>query len=124
MQKFINFTNHLSSKWGEKQIQCARIYGEIKDIPFPNISPYITDEEFCLLAEKYINILISEKPCCVLCQGESVFATLIVSMLLKNNIPVVAAVSERRVKERIDDGQTIKTVVFEFVKFRKYVIIN
>ena len=36
---FINYTNHPSDAWGEKQREEASKYGEILDIHFPDISP-------------------------------------------------------------------------------------
>lgn len=55
--------------------------------------------------------------------GESVFAALIVFMLIKNHIPVVAAVSKRTLKEFTNEnGQTIKSSIFEFAGFRIYIL--
>ena len=42
---FINYTNHPSVSWGEKQTSEAKKYGEIVDMPFPNISPHMTAQE-------------------------------------------------------------------------------
>ena len=39
---FINYTNHPSASWGEKQTDEAKKYGEIVDMPFLNISPHMT----------------------------------------------------------------------------------
>ena len=124
MGGFINFTNHSSDRWNEKQLSEARKYGEITDMAFPSISPKMTEEELLLLAESYTEQIISHKPSCVLCQGESVFATLMVTMLIKRDIEVVAAASTRKVTESISgDGKTIKNAVFEFECFRKYIIV-
>ncbi len=123
MKKFINFTNHHSSGWNRKQREAALMYGEIVDIPFPDISPELTDEELYSLAQNYTALLLSEEADCVLCQGESVFSVLMVSMLIKNHVPVAAAVSRRTVMESTNEnGQTIKRSVFEFKGFRKYIL--
>ena len=79
---FINFTNHPSAHWNPTQTVCARQYGEIEDIPFPDIPPEMTQDELYALAEQYLVRLLSKEPCCVLCQGESVFTALMVSMLI------------------------------------------
>ena len=34
---FVNFTNHPSETWEEKQIEAAHQYGKIVDLPFPNV---------------------------------------------------------------------------------------
>ena len=47
---FINYTNHNSSGWGEKQKAEAEKYGEIVNFDFPNVSPELTKEELYQLA--------------------------------------------------------------------------
>lgn len=122
---FINFTNHPSAHWNPTQTVCARQYGEIEDIPFPDIPPEMTQDELYALAEQYLVRLLSKEPCCVLCQGESVFTALMVSMLMQKHIPVVAAVSKRTVQESTNEnGQTVKCVLFEFTGFREYILYD
>ena len=124
MGGFINFTNHCSANWSRKQTEQAELYGKIEDIAFPDISPYMTDEEMYSLAKKYVDIIVSKEPDCVLCQGESVFSDLAVSMLIRKNINVVAASCKRNVTETVDEnGNTVKRAVFEFERFRKYISV-
>ena len=124
MSGFINFTNHSSDRWNEKQLSEAKKYGNITDIPFPSISPTISEKELLSLAEDYTEKILSHEPSCVLCQGESVFSTLMVTMLIKRGIETVAAASTRKVTETVSpDGKTIKNAVFEFECFRKYIIV-
>lgn len=40
---FINYTNHPSASWGEKQTDEAKKYGEIVDMPFLKL---LADDEF------------------------------------------------------------------------------
>ena len=42
---FINLSNHTSENWGEFQKKEAIKYGDIIDMPFPAISPYLSSEE-------------------------------------------------------------------------------
>ena len=124
MGNFINFTNHSSAKWNEKQLSEAKKYGNIIDIPFPSISPNSTEEELISLSESYTEQILSYKPNCVLCQGESVFSTRMVTMLMSKGIKTVAAASVRKVTESVnEEGKTIKSAVFEFECFRKYIIV-
>lgn len=37
---FVNFTNHPSEYWEEKQLKEALKYGKIYDLPFPAIDPW------------------------------------------------------------------------------------
>ncbi len=83
---FINYTNHPSASWGEKQTNEAKKYGEIRDVLFPNISPQMTVQELTELVKtesnKIVSVVESEKDSAVLCQGESVFAYMLVNSLL------------------------------------------
>lgn len=35
----INCSNHPSRLWGDPQKEAAKVYGEIMDIPFPQVNP-------------------------------------------------------------------------------------
>ncbi len=113
---FINFTNHPSSNWGEKQKNAAQVYGEIKDILFPEISPQASEEEIEELAEQYVEDIVKENPSAVLCQGEYTFVYQVVQKLKEKNIIVLAACSKRNVVE-VDNKRIVE---FQFEQFRKY----
>ena len=133
---FINYTNHPSASWGEKQTNEAKKYGEIVDMPFPNISPQMTVQELTKLAktesDKVVAAVESEKDSAVLCQGESVFNYMLVNSLLSKklgahrwqnglrNLKVLSAVSERKVVEIVDGDVTQKKSEFFFEGFREY----
>lgn len=124
---FINYTNHNSSGWGEKQKAEAEKYGEIVNFDFPNVSPELTEEELYQLANaecKKILALLDEKQArensAVLCQGECALNFLIVKFLLSEKIKVVTAVTERNVEE-VTHGEVVeKRSKFVFQKFRFY----
>lgn len=63
---FINYTNHPSDAWGEKQRAEASKYGEILDIHFPDISPQMTVHEMNEFVkgetEKIIALVKSDDP--------------------------------------------------------------
>lgn len=113
---FINFTNHPSDMWGEKQRKAAMEYGEIIDIPFPSVSPQGDENYIDRLARQYIQKILELRPRAVLCQGEFCLAYQVISKLRKKGIQVLAACSERIVK---DAGQS-KEVMFVFGQFRQY----
>ena len=133
---FINYTNHPSASWGEKQTNEAKKYGEIVDMPFPNISPQMTVQELTKLAktesDKVVAAVESEKDSAVLCQGESVFNYMLVNSLLSKKLgahrwqnglrylKVLSAVSERKVVEIVDGDVTQKKSEFFFEGFREY----
>lgn len=113
---FVNFTNHLSSRWGEKQKEEALKYGPIKDIPFPPVDPEGDEAYIGKLAEAYAERIMKLCPAAVLCQGEFCLAYQIVKRLTEERILVLAACSKRIVKE---NGQK-KEVIFEFSRFRRF----
>ena len=118
---FINLSNHKSSDWSEKQLNDALQYGEIIDLPFPEINPYKSRAEINELAEKYFDLIIGYDNSTVMVQGEYTFTFKIVEKLKKRGIKVVAACSERKVIEKVStNGTTIRQSVFEFIQFREY----
>ncbi len=121
----VNFSNHPSSKWGEKQLQAAG--GEIVDVRFPNVDPHAGSEKLDALAEKCVHDIGvaytsgSSDLEAVLVQGEMTLCYRVVTLLKGYGIRCVAATSERNVVETTnEDGTTSKRVVFNFIQFRSY----
>ena len=69
------------------------------------------------LAEVYVEKILQHTPRAVLCQGEFCVAYQVIRKLKEKNIKVLAACSQRCVRE---NGNK-KEVVFNFVRFREYV---
>ena len=117
MQKyFVNFTNHPSIKWDEKQKMAALGYGEIVDISFPMVEPLGDESYIDSLAETCLQQILLLRSQAVLCQGEFCLAFRVISRLREKGILVLAACSERKVRE---DAQK-KEVIFQFQQFRRY----
>lgn len=114
---FVNFTNHSSDTWEERQLEEARKYGEIVDLPFPGVYSNADEQDIKQLGEKYCEEILKWKPAAVLCQGEFSLAFFIVARLRTKGIKVLTACSERRVVQR----GNVKSSVFEFAGFREYV---
>lgn len=118
---FINHTNHPSARWGTAQRTAAEAYGEIVDVPFPNIPPSWSEEEVAVLAAQNVDVLIAHHPAAVLVQGEPTYACALVERLQAAGIPALAACSERIAREEVaPDGTARKVSVFQFVRFRAY----
>ena len=118
---FINISNHPSSIWHENQIEAARHYGDIVDIPFPNILPQINTVEVKLVVDEYLQKIVAlanglTETIVVHVMGESVFSFMLVAALLKKNYKVVASTTERVVSYEGD----VKRTEFKFVRFREY----
>ena len=113
---FINFSNHPSDRWDALQRKEATLYGRIVDIPFPAVSAYASQDEVIALAQLYFDKIMEYHPEAVMCQGEFTLSFRVTELLKAAQVPVLAACSERKVKEV--DGR--KIVEFEFCQYREY----
>ncbi|MBR0220831.1 MAG: hypothetical protein IJQ63_03575 [Synergistaceae bacterium] len=117
----INLSNHPHKNWQEKQIRAANAYGEIIDLPFPQISPYADEEELELIASQLLQKIREMKPNAVIVMGEFSLSFMIVDALLDDGIPILTSASSRVVNEnKAEDGTVVKTAHFDFVLFRQY----
>ena len=118
---FVNFTNHSSAGWSERQIKEAEKYGRIFDRPFPNISPDWDENDIERSAQSAAEEIASMRPSAVLCQGEMSFSFRVTALLKERGITVLCAASERVTDtQTMPDGRTVRRSVFEFVRFRRY----
>ncbi len=118
---FVNLSNHPSGRWDENQLEAARRYGEIIDIPFPDISANADEKEIEELAVQYMNRILEYGCEAVMVQGEFTFTYHLAKLLENNHIKALAACSERNVEEIVNaDGSVSKKVNFRFVRFRRY----
>lgn len=118
---FVNFTNHPSGSWGAAQRRAAQVYGEILDLPFPDVPPALSAAAVAALADEWAARILDLHPACVLCQGEMTLTFRVVRLLQAQGVAVVAACSERRTLCLTDaDGCTRRTSEFRFVRFRAY----
>lgn len=124
----INFTNHPLSQWSEEQKKAAsELFGEVVDLPFPSISPEASEEDLLKIAQEFLKKILSYQSktnnLAVHIMGEFTFTFIMVQLLHQNNIPCYASTTQRIVKEKIENNQTLISATFKFVKFRKYSII-
>lgn len=117
---FINLTNHPSGRWSSEQTAAAEEYGEIVDIPFPNVPADADETDVLHIADEYAERITAMNPDAVLCQGEMTLTYLLVEKLTERGIPVLAACSERCADEENRGTGTLKTVEFRFRRFRRY----
>lgn len=122
---FINYSNHPSKNWDEKQLAEARVWGDIIDLPFLQVSPEIDSSEVEKMAEEEVSKILKYEPSAVLCQGEFTLCFSIIKRLQLRGIKVLAACSQRVVLEEIrENGQVRKEAIFRFVRFREYEDLN
>lgn len=118
----INLTNHPSSRWSEKQKAAAEEeFGEIVDMPFPEIREegcewYVSD-----LADQYLRKILNmpdASPFVVHLMGEQTFSYALLRRLRDRGITCVASTTKRIVKEEEPGRKT--EVIFQFERFRRY----
>ncbi|NLZ83990.1 MAG: hypothetical protein GX915_10045 [Clostridiales bacterium] len=113
---FVNFSNHPFERWEREQIEVAKRYGEILDIPFPEIPSQWSNKQTQIKAKECADMIMAYNPSVVMCQGEYTLTYQVVAMLKERGIKVVAACSERMVEEL--EGR--KVIKFKFEQFREY----
>ena len=118
---FINLSNHPVSGWMQEQIETAREYGDIIDLPFPVISPFADSEEIDRLVDDYYHQVMTFGEPTVMLMGEFVFTYRLTQKLKTAGLRVVASCTERHTEEKPQSDGTIKKVsAYRFVRFREY----
>lgn len=116
----INLSNHPSADWNETQLAAAGKFGEIRDLPFPQIDPTLSPKQINELAAQYllqVQTIASPREAVVHIMGELTLCYNLVGMLKSAGYTCLASTSERKVKD-LGDGK--KEVTFDFVQFREY----
>lgn len=116
----INLSNHPSTDWTETQLAAAGKYGEIRDLPFPQIDPTLSPKQINELATQYllqVQTIAPPQEAVVHIMGELTLCYQLVHRLKSLGYTCLASTSERKVK---DLGNGKKEVTFEFVQFREY----
>ena len=120
---FVNFSNHPHDKWDERQLKAALEYGDVIDIPFPNVDADASEEDILELAKAYSSKILEVvgNDGAAMVQGEFTLVYAVINLLKENSIKVLSACSERDVTEITDEaGNTIRKSIFVFKRFREY----
>ena len=120
---FVNYSNHNSTRWSDAQLEAAKAYGDIIDIPFANVPPTATKADVDALAEQAVNEIVKAEPLMAMVQGEMTLVYNVVRRLEARGIKCVAACTRRRTDEeiqRLAAAGLTKEGMFEFMGFREY----
>ena len=119
----LNLTNHPFKNWDEKQIKMAESrFGNIVDIPFPQVDPEADETEINDLANHYsdkcLKILSASKDQnnALHIMGELTFCFSIVNKFQKEGIRCIASTTSRKA---VQNGN-FRTSEFIFCRFREY----
>lgn len=114
----LNLTNHPSVNWPENQKNIAlETYGNIEDMPFPQINPEWDEDKIDQLVEEYVQKIKEINPEAVHIMGEMTFVFRLITQLKDRGIACLASTTERLA---VEDDKGNKTSTFSFVRFRKY----
>ena len=117
----INCSNHPSSLWSSAQREAAKEYGEIVDLPFPQVDPLLDEDGIRRLVGDFAARIEAMKADAVYAAGEFTFLFMLVDRLLTDGENVICACSRRETEEFLrPDGVSEKKAVFKFERFRKY----
>lgn len=117
---FINVSNHPSSKWSESQFCAAKAFGEIVDLPFPQIDPFFSHDQVDGIVKEYVGRISEIAPdgkAVLHIMGEMTFTFALVHRLKSLGYRCVASTTERKVVEK---DNNVKETTFEFIQFREY----
>ena len=117
----INLSNHPSDKWSEAQTAAANEqFGEIVDLPFPQIAPDATKADIAKIAQDYltrVQQIGQPNDTAIHIMGEMTLTYQLVGMLKDAGYRCYDSTTVREVYEQ-EPGK--KTVIFQFVNFREY----
>lgn len=116
----VNFSNHPSAQWSEAQLSAAQAYGEVIDLPFPQVNPSMSEKELQTLSSHYVDkiqAMAKGDGATVHIMGEMTFTFKVVTRLKEIGIKCVASTTERKTTYN-NDG--VKLSEFSFVRFREY----
>jgi hypothetical protein len=113
----LNLSNHPSTAWPQNQLASASRWGEVQDLPFPQIDPSAQQGDIEELAHKFLRLILEIKPNAVHLMGELTFTFKLVQLLKSHGITVLASTTHRTTEVRPDGTKISK---FEFVQFRHY----
>lgn len=117
----LNLSNHPLATWTELQLQAAKQqFGDIQDLPFPQVSPEATHDDIQRLAQEYLQKVQqygTPQHITIHIMGELNLTFALVNLLQANGYTCVASTTRRVVKE-LDNHQKLSE--FCFVQFRKY----
>lgn len=117
---FINYSNHPSEKWPQAQLEAAKEFGPVVDIPFRSIDPEADSAQIKKAVEEEaenIRAKAKGKKAVVHIMGEMTLTYALVRKLKEAGIRCVASTTSRVCCENADGS---KTSQFNFVKFRDY----
>lgn len=129
---FFNISNHPANAerttWSAEQIEAAaKLGGEVVDLPFPTVTPDITDDEYRAIAREVARDVAGmwrgrtdgRKEMVAMVAGEYVMTIMIIAELQALGFTCYFGQSDRVAEERMEDGKLVVVHKFVFRGFRR-----
>ncbi|WP_407445922.1 hypothetical protein [Fibrobacter sp.] len=118
---FFNLSNHPHTNWGNTQLKAAHKWGEIIDIPFPDVKGQSSEQDILVSAQKCLQELKVAADDAIFVAGEYGTVFPIVDELLDQGKTVLSSVSINELDYRTgENGAHERTIRFNFVNFVPY----
>lgn len=116
----LNLSNHPYDAWDDAQKQAAQVYGECRDMEFPQVDPTVDTDQIIQMADKYVDEIAEmsrQYDVTVHVMGEMTFTYRVVTRLTALGICCICSTSRR---DTYINDKGDKVVSFHFRRFRDY----
>lgn len=119
---FYNITNRPSNEWDKKQLEAAKEFGEIIDLPIPEVPATATERTIHSFAADMVGTMLAKKlteDCVIsaLVKGEP---TLVYSIVTGAKMEGIQCYASSFAPYTVENSDGTKTVNYEFDHFRAY----
>ncbi len=118
---FYNLSNHPHVNWGNAQLEAARKWGDIEDVPFPEVNAQLDEQDILRAAQESVTKIQMSKDDAIFVAGEYGFVFPIIDELLNQGKTVLSTASEDKTAYRTADNGTSERIIhYNFLKFIPY----
>jgi hypothetical protein len=118
---FYNLSNHPHINWGNAQLEAARKWGGIEDVPFPKVPAQLDEQDILRLARECVKKVKMSANDAIFVAGEYGIVFPIIDELLNQEKTVLSTVSDGKMTYRTTDNGTSERIThFNFLEFIPY----
>ena len=118
---FYNLSNHPHINWGNAQLEAARKWGDIEDVPFPEINAQLDEQDILRAAQECVKKIQMSKHDAILVAGEYGAVFPIIDELLNQGKTVLSTASDGKIAyHTADNGTSERIIHYNFLKFIPY----
>ena len=118
---FYNLSNHPHANWGNVQLEAARKWGDIEDVPFPEVNAQLDEQDILRAAQECVKKINMSAGDAIFVAGEYGAVFPIIDELLNQGKTVLSTASDGKTTFRTTDNGTNERIIhFNFLKFIPY----